>query len=132
MILVDTNVFVDIWTADPQWGDWSATALATAADEDDVAINPVIYAELSFGFTEEAEIERVLNAAGVRRLPLPFRAAWLAARAFAVYRQRGGTRSTPLPDFLIGAHAAAAGLPLLTRDATRIRTYFPYVQLIAP
>jgi predicted nucleic acid-binding protein len=132
LILVDTNVFVDVWTADPKWGEWSAGALARAAETDTLAVNPVIYAELSIGFETESELEQVLSGAGVRRQPLPFRAGWLAARAFAVYRRRGGQRTAPLPDFFIGAHAEAEGHVLLTRDAARIRTYFPDVRLLAP
>jgi hypothetical protein len=132
VILVDTNVFVDIWTSDPKWGEWSARALAAAAASDTLAVNPVIYAELSIGFTTEAALDEALADAGIRRLPLPYRAAWLAARAFAAYRKRGGARVRPLPDFFIGAHAEAEGHRLLTRDAARVRTYFPKVRLIAP
>jgi predicted nucleic acid-binding protein len=47
------------------------------------------------------------------------------------YRRRGGPRQSPLPDFYIGAHAAIGRLALLTRDATRYRTYFPGVEIIA-
>ena len=132
MILVDTNVIVDIWTADPEWGLWSAAALARAAAADVLAVNPIIFAELSIGFATENQLDEALSSAGLRRLPLPYRAAWIAARAFSVYRKRGGRRTAPLPDFFIGAHAQAEGLRLLTRDATRIRTYFPKVDLIAP
>jgi predicted nucleic acid-binding protein len=130
--LVDTNVFVDLWTSDPSFGAWSERALARAAGRGPLAINPVIYAELCLGFREEAELERILLDSGVRRLQLPYPAAWPAAKAFDVYRKRGGTRITPLPDFFIGAHALVENLPLLTRDAARYRTYFPDVRLIAP
>jgi predicted nucleic acid-binding protein len=130
--LVDTNVFVDLWTSDPTFGAWSERALARAAGRGPLAINPVIYAELCLGFSEEAELERILLDSGVRRLPLPYPAAWPAAKAFDAYRKRGGTRATPLPDFFIGAHALVENLPLLTRDAARYRTYFPDVRLIAP
>ena len=132
MILVDTNIFVDLWTSDPRWGDWSAEALARAAEGSVIAINPIIYAELCMGFAREQDLDRALGGAGVRRLALPYKAAWLAARAFAAYRRRGGKRSSPLPDFFIGAHALADGLSLLTRDAARYRTYFPAVRVIAP
>lgn len=132
MILVDTNIFVDLWTDDARWGTWSATALAEAADTDSVAINPIIYAELSMGFAAAGELDAVLSDAGIRRLPLPYEAAWRAAQAYSDYRRRGGRRTAPLPDFFIGAHAEAAGLRLLTRDVRRIRTYFPAVELIAP
>jgi len=90
------------------------------------------YTELCLGFEHETELASVLTSAGVQRLPLPYDAAWPAAQAFAAYRQRGGGRRTPLPDFYIGAHAVVEGLTLLTRDAARYRTYFPRLKLIAP
>lgn len=132
MILVDTNVFVDLWTRDAVWSEWSEEALGRAAESGPLAVNPIIYAELCLGFERESQLEGTLAAVGVRRLPLPYRAAWPAARAFAAYRKRGGKRSTPLPDFFIGAHALVEGLTLLTRDARRYRTYFPDLRLIAP
>lgn len=132
MILVDTNVFVDLWTRDPVWGAWSEDALARAAEAGPLGINPIIYAELCLGFERESQLQETLGDAGVRRLPLPYQAAWPAARAFAAYRKRGGRRSAPLPDFFVGAHALVEGLTLLTRDARRYRTYFPGVRLIAP
>lgn len=132
MILVDTNVFVDLWTSDPAWGKWSERALTRAAERTAIAINPIVYAELCIGFLEESDLDRVLAGAGVRRLPLPYGAACPAAKAYAAYRKRGGRRNAPLPDFFIGAHALVEGLTLLTRDAARYRTYFPGVRLIAP
>ena len=130
--LVDTNVFVDVWSNDPRWSSWSATALARATARGPLAINPTIYTELCFGFEQETDLDEVLTSAGVRRLPLPNGAAWPAAQAFAAYRRRGGGRKTPLPDFYIGAHALVEELTLLTRDAVRYRTYFPRLKLIAP
>ncbi len=132
MILVDSNVFVDLWTANQAWGEWSAGALERAADRGAIGIDPIIYAELCLGFERVADLDEALSSARVRRLPLPYSAAWHAARAFAAYRRRGGQRSAPLPDFFIGAHAQVEGLTLLTRDAARYRTYFPEVEIIAP
>ncbi len=132
MILVDTNVFVDVWTSDPHWGAWSSEHLAQAADHDVIAINPIVYAELAVGFETAAQLELTLDSADIQRLPLPYETGWDAARAFAAYRNRGGSRRSPLPDFYIGAHALVAGCQLLTRDASRYRTYFPSVRLIAP
>lgn len=132
MILVDTNVFVDVWSRDPRWAAWSEAALADAADAGPLGVNPIIYAELCLGFEQESQLEQTLAAAGIRRLALPYQAAWPAAQAFAAYRKRGGGRRAPLPDFFIGAHALVDGLALLTRDPRRYRTYFPGVTLIAP
>jgi predicted nucleic acid-binding protein len=131
-VLVDSNVILDIATEDRRWFDWSSTALAEAADTSLLVINPLIYAEVSIGFDRIEELEEAVPAALFRREALPFDAAFLAGKSFLSYRRRGGKRSSPLPDFYIGAHAAIAGYRLLTRDGTRFQTYFPTVELLAP
>jgi hypothetical protein len=130
--LVDSNVILDLVTNDPKWAAWSAEALARAADESVLAINPLIFAEIAIGFATVEELENLLPPDDFRRLDLPWEAAFLAGKAFLAYRRRGGRRSAPLADFYIGAHAAVAGLRLLTRDARRYRTYFPTVTILAP
>lgn len=132
MILVDTNVLLDLVEDDPKWGDWSQLQLETASIRDRLAINPVIYAELSVGFTRIEEIDLFLDTAKIAMLNVPLPALFLAGKAFLAYRKRGGTRTGVLPDFFIGAHAAVAGLQLLTRDKVRYSRYFPTVELIAP
>ena len=130
--LVDSNVILDVLSEDPRWYAWSAAALAQAANEGPLYINPIIYAEVSIGVATIEEMEEVLPAASFPRLPIPLEAAFLAGKAFLRYRKRKGTKITPLPDFFIGAHAAVAGLRLLTRDSRRYRTYFPSVEITAP
>jgi len=132
MILVDSNVIIDVLSRDVTWRPWSEAALSEAADHDEVAINPIIYAELASGFATIAELDQQIRPEIFRRLALPYEAGFVAGRAFIEYRRRGGLRTSPLPDFYIGAHAAVEGLKLLTRDAKRYRGYFPAVQLIAP
>jgi predicted nucleic acid-binding protein len=129
--LVDSSVLLDVLAPSP-WREWSEEHLALAAERGSLAINQVIYAEIAVGFVDRGQLERTLQSAGLVRLGLPWAAAWLVARAFLEYRQRGGSRVTPLPDFFIGAHAHAAQIPLLTRDPKRVRTYFPEVSLLAP
>jgi predicted nucleic acid-binding protein len=131
-VLVDSNVLLDIATADPRWLDWSSRALETAADESTLAINPLIYAEVSIGFERIEDLEAALPAALYEREPLPYDAAFLAGKAFQLYHRRGGARGSPLPDFYIGAHAAIRGHRLLTRDPARYQSYFPTVELIHP
>jgi len=131
-VLVDSNVLIDILTEDQRWFDWSATALASAADRSLVAINPIIYAEVSIGFERIEEVEAALPRHAFERLDLPPEAAFLAGKVFVRYRRTGGTKSTTLPDFFIGAHAAVLGMTLLTRDPRRYRTYFPSLTLICP
>lgn len=132
LTLVDTNVLLDVLTDDPVWGAWSSAALARALDGGEAVINQIIYAEVSAGFSRIEDLEGALPPAQFRRDDLPWRAGFIAAKAFLAYRARGGTRMTPLPDFYIGAHAAVAGMSLLTRDRARYATYFPTVRLVAP
>lgn len=131
-VLVDSNVLLDLLEEDPCWYEWSARNLQQAADRSVLIINPVIYAEISIGFQRIEEVEAAVGPEVFERRPLPWEAAFLAGKCFLRYRRRGGTRRSPLPDFFIGAHAAVEGLTLLTRDATRYRTYFPSLPLIAP
>jgi predicted nucleic acid-binding protein len=131
-VLVDSNVILDVATQDPRWFDWSSYALETASNHSVLAINPLIYAEVSIGFVRIEDLEAAIPASLYHREPLPFEAAFLAGKAFLNYRRRGGSRANPLPDFYIGAHAAVRRFRLLTRDATRYRTYFPTVELISP
>lgn len=130
--LIDTNVLFDFLNEDEEWFDWSAAMIADAADRGEVVINPIVYAELSVGYDRIEDVELALPPEYFIRAPLPWDAAFLAAKCFEQYRRRDGARRSPLPDFFIGAHAAVAGLPLLTRDPRRYRTYFPTLTIIAP
>jgi len=131
-VLVDSNVLLDVRTADQEWREWSEMALAACADRGPLSIDPIIHAEISMGFSRAEELDEALPPSVFRRLPLPWEAAFLAGKAFLRYRRQGGARSAPLPDFYIGAHAVVSGLRLLTRDGSRYRTYFPSLDLIAP
>lgn len=130
--LVDTNVLLDVLTADSTWATRSGSALAAALDRGSVVINPIVYAEVSVGFDRIEDVDDALPASHFRREPLPWPAGFLAGKAFLGYRRRGGARPTPLPDFYIGAHAAVAGYRLLTRDTRRYAAYFPTVELVEP
>lgn len=130
--LVDSSVLLDVLTEDPVWYSWSSGALERCAEENDLAINPVIYAEVSIRFERIEELEDALPPGVFRRLPISSEAAFLAGKAFVRYRRRGGARTSTLPDFFIGAQAAVEGMRLLTRDAGRVRTYFPKLEIIAP
>ncbi len=131
--LVDTNVLIDVITDDPRWGAWSSTALSEAADIGELAINPIIYAELAAGFARIEDLDGAVPTETYRRVDLPWPAAFLASRAFVQHlKRRGRGGRTPLPDFLIGAHAAVSGMRLLTRDPRPYRSDFPSVRLLCP
>jgi predicted nucleic acid-binding protein len=130
--LVDTNVLLDVFTKDPTWLGWSLTRLEEASFRGPLLINDVIYAETSTRYPAIEDFESALAGAGVTVVPTPRMALFLAGKAFIRYRAAGGIRTGVLPDFFIGAHAAADELPLLTRDARPYRNYFPTVVLIAP
>lgn len=132
MILVDTNVLFDVLTNDAEWADWSQRHLEIYALEDQLIINPVIYAELSSRFEHIDALESALITANIEVVEVPRTALFLAGKAYRLYRERRGIKTSVLPDFFIGAHAAVAAIPLLTRDTTRYRSYFPTVELIAP
>jgi len=131
-VLVDSNVLLDIITDDPTWLEWSSAALDEAASRGRVAINPIIFAEVSIRYSDISELDNVLSRQVLDREPLPYEAAFLAGKILAQYRRRGGKRNAPLPDFFIGAHAAVAGYTLLTRNARHYRRNFPKLKLIAP
>ena len=131
-ILVDSNVILDILTEDKKWFPGSLKTLARYAEQNILVINPIIYAEVSISFDRIEDLEDLLSPSYFRRDPLPWEAAFLAGKCFLAYRRKGGGKRSPLPDFFIGAHAAIAGMPLLTRDVSRYRTYFPNLNLIAP
>ncbi|MBN1865749.1 type II toxin-antitoxin system VapC family toxin [Candidatus Sumerlaeota bacterium] len=130
--MIDSNVLLDVLTEDARWLDWSSSALERCANEGSLYINPVIYAEVSMRFRRIEDVESSLPREVFARLQIPFEAAFLAGKAFLAYRKRGGARTATLPDFFIGAHAAIAGLRLLTRDARRYRTCFPSLHLVSP
>ncbi len=132
MILVDTNILLDLVTDDSQWFDWSVAAIESAAADGPVVINAVVYAELAARYESPGQVDELIDATGVQYADISRKAAFLAAKAFGRYRALGGTRSGVLSDFFIGAHASALDIPLLTRDTRRYLTYFPEVRLIAP
>lgn len=132
MVLVDTNVLLDIATSDPLWADWSMEKLDAAASLGPVVVNAIVYSEFSVGYERIEDVDRLLKEVDIGWSDVPREALFLAGKAFQAYRRQGGVRTGVLPDFLIGAHAAVSGMNLLTRDSARYRTYFPKVLIISP
>jgi predicted nucleic acid-binding protein len=132
LIFVDSNVLIDLVTDDPTWAEWSDHQLDVVASKDELAINSVVYAELSISFARIEQVDAFVEAAGLSLVDIPRAALFLAGKAFRTYRAKGGAKSGVLPDFFIGAHAAVVGATLLTRDVSRYRRYFPRLTLIAP
>jgi len=132
MTLIDTNVLLDLVTNDPNWADWSIAQLEAASLSGPLLINDVIYAELAVRYDRIEDFEAFVDEAGLEMAPIPRAALFLAGKVFTRYRRSGGSRTGVLPDFFIGAHAAVAEQPLLTRDIGRYRTFFPSLKLITP
>ncbi|MDX9768665.1 MAG: type II toxin-antitoxin system VapC family toxin [Ectothiorhodospiraceae bacterium] len=132
MLIVDTNVLVDVLEDDPEWGEWSVGRMRDLARVHEIVINPVIYAELSLAFDAVEDLDAAIADLDLGVIELPRPALFLAGKAFVRYRRLGGIKSNVLADFFIGAHAAVAGCPILTRDPRRYRSYFPSLRLIVP
>lgn len=132
MILVDTNILLDVTTGDPLWAEWSLQALEQEAVKGALHINVIVYAELSSRYASVEAVDSFVAQIGAQIIEIPRTAAFLAAKAFARYRAAGGTRTGVLSDFFIGAHATALNIPVLTRDVRRYRSYFPNLRLVAP
>ncbi len=131
-VLVDSNVILDLLLDDPNWADWSETALADASQSSTLYINQIVYTEVSIAFDKIEELESALHKGGFQLLEIPKEALFLAGKAYLRYRRAKGTRRSPLPDFYIGAQAAVLGMDLITRDEGRYRTYFPTIRVIYP
>jgi predicted nucleic acid-binding protein len=131
-LLVDTNVILDLFLDDPDWAAWSEMILTHYAKTHELIINPIIYTEVSIGFARIEELEAAIARAGFRMQELPREALFLAGKVFLQYKRNAGAKTSPLPDFYIGAHAAVLKLDLMTRHTARYRTYFPTVNLISP
>jgi len=132
MLLVDTNVLVDVLENDPEWADWSIGQLRAQAKIQRLAINPIIYSELSLTFSTVEALDRTIDSLGLTMIEVPRPALFLAGKAFLRYRRQGGTKGNVLGDFFIGAHAAVSGHAILTRDTRRFASYFPSVKLVTP
>jgi predicted nucleic acid-binding protein len=130
--LIDSSVLLDVFTTDPVWGAWSLAALEDAGRDGTIFINPIIYSEISVRFSRIEELEGAVADGGLVLRELPREALFLAGKAFLEYRKAGGTRTTALPDFFIGAHAAVAGFELVTRDPERVKRHYPRVRLRCP
>jgi len=127
--LIDSNIIIDIVQEDPEWFEWSVDELSRCFS---AIVNPIIFAEVCYQRTSWEEVGDLLEDLEIGFQEMPKEGLYLASQAFRAYRQRGGMRTSPLPDFFIGGHAAAMGFPVVTRDVKRFRTYFPKVELIAP
>ena len=132
MVIVDTSVLVDVLEDDPDWAEWSITRMHQLSEIHELAINPIIYAELSLTFDSFEDLDETVAELELKLIEIPRPALFLAGKAFARYRKKGGVKTNVLSDFFIGAQAAVMGCPILTRDTRRYHEYFPIVTLVAP
>lgn len=131
-ILVDSCVLLDLFTNDKNWADWSEAALEKYSVTNTLYINTIVYTEISVGFSRIEDVESAIDTLDIKVLELPREASFLTGKAFLKYRKNNGTKTSPLPDFFIGAHASVSQLALITRDIAKFKTYFPKVKLIHP
>ena len=131
-VLVDSNIILDVFTDDPNWADWSESMLEEYSNVSTLYINFIVYSEISIGFNRIEDLESAIIGAGFQMLDFPKEALFLAGKAFLKYKKKRGARSSPLPDFFIGAQAAVLNIALITRDVSQYRYYFPTVNLITP
>ncbi len=132
MILVDSNILLDILTIDPQWYEWSSSNLSLLAESHELIINDIVYTEISIAFKRIEDLEETFVGGFFKMMPIPKEALFLAGKAFLQYKSNNGTKGSVLPDFFIGAHGSILGVPLITRDVSRYKTYFPALKLITP
>lgn len=131
--MVDSCVLIDLFTGDQKWAPWSLDTLDRCVNAGELLIiNPIVYSEISLDFDSAGALDALLEELGIEIHEVPRTALFDAARAFVEYRQRGGAKTSPLPDFFIGAHAQFEEIPVITRDLRRFQTYFPDVELISP
>lgn len=130
--MIDSNVILDVVTQDPIWFNWSSTKIKELSSSDLFIVNSIIYSEVSIGYHRIEEVETLFTPSYFVREPIPWEACFLAGKCFLQYRQKGGEKNSPLPDFFIGSHALVRGYHLLTRDVARYQKYFPKLHLITP
>jgi len=131
-ILVDSCILLDLFTDDPNWGDWSNEILEKYSQTNTLYINSIVYTEISIGFEKIEDVDSVIKQMEIKVLEIPREALFLAGKTFLRYRKNKGTKHSTLPDFFIGAHASVSSFDLITRDVTKYRTYFPKLKLITP
>ena len=131
-IFIDSCVLLDLFTDDPNWAEWSENVLEKYSQTNTLYINSIIYTEISIGFKKIEEVETAITELEIKVLEMPREALFLTGKVFLQYRKNHGTKTSPLPDFFIGAHTAVAKFDLITRDTSKYKTYFPQVKLIHP
>jgi hypothetical protein len=131
-VFVDSCILLDLFTDDPKWANWSESVLGKYSQSNTLFINSIVYTEVSIGFNRIEEVEKAIEQVGVKVLEIPREALFLAGKVFLDYRRNRGTKSSTLPDFFIGAHAAVSSFDLITRDSARYKTYFPSITIICP
>lgn len=131
-VFVDSCILLDLFTDDPDWAEWSENILEQYSQTNTLYINSIVYTEISIGFNNIEEVEEAISELDIKVLEIPREALFLAGKTFLRYRKNKGTKSSPLPDFFIGAHVAVSKFDLITRDSNKYKTYFPQVRLIHP
>jgi hypothetical protein len=131
-VFVDSSVVLDVLTDDEKFSAVSLATLVQWGATHDLCIDPIVYAEVSVGFRRIEDLDAAIDGMELSIRPTPREALFLAGKAFESYRRRGGTKTSPLPDFVMGAHAAVKRARLLTRDPARVRAAYPRLRIVDP
>ena len=129
---VDTNVLLDVFGADHEFGQRSADTLRACLREGRLIACEVVWAETAVFFSSAAAARGSMERLGVGFSPLDLEAALAASTAWRKHRARGGRREPAAADFLVGAHAQLHADRLLTRDRGFHRAFFSGLKVLDP
>jgi len=133
---IDSSVLLDVFGADPQFGEASREALRIAYDTGDLAVCDIVWAEVRAHFPSREPFLEDLATLGVSFDSVTPAAAELAGELWQVHRRRSSKhdedRKRLVADFLIGAHAQLQADALLTRDRGFFRRYFQDLRIVGP
>lgn len=130
---IDTTVLLDVFAADPVFGERSREALRDAYRRGALVACDVVWSEVRAAFEQDQPFAEALATLGVQFDTVSAASAALAGSLWRGQRSRSRAhRTRVVPDFLIGAHAMLQCDALLTRDRGFYRDYFTELRVVDP